>query len=125
MTLDVGSKPTCDKHVGLLPGAGAQELHGIGVVHLAQHLQLRAEVPQGNGAGDFEDLGRHQGAMPHGLVHDAKFALACRQREASIIWSLCKPGHCRLQVRGNLAGRMQKRASLCGCAAGKLDKPAP
>ena len=32
--------PTCDQDVGLCLSAGAQELHGIRVVNLAQHLQL-------------------------------------------------------------------------------------
>ena len=68
---------TCDKDVGLLLGARPQELHGVGVVHLPQHLNLRAKIPESNGAAALQDLCRHQGPMEGCLVHDPKLPLAC------------------------------------------------
>ena len=41
-------------------------LHGVGVVHAAQDLDLAPEVAQRNLGGAFEDLGGHQGAVPAG-----------------------------------------------------------
>lgn len=71
------SLSTCDKDVGLLLGARPQELHGVGVVHLPEHLDLRAEVPERDGAAALQNLRRHQGPMEGCLVHNPKLPLAC------------------------------------------------
>lgn len=67
-----------------------QKLDGVGVVDLAQHLNLGPEVAQRDGGAALQDLGRHLGAIPQRLVHDPKLALACAPAGKLILhWLFC------------------------------------